>query len=117
MLEMRETWSNWCMLGVDSFSEINYRYVFICNIQCMFHFAATHIDEELDSESEKFSPFGSTFRTFDTTTYSLIATVDVKARSISDLAIDTLDTYLAVIEVNMELVSFTHIVCMKDIGP
>lgn len=65
------------------------------------YLSATHIDEELDSEAEKFSPFGSTFRTFDTTNYSLISTVDVKARSISDLSTDSLDNYLAVIEVNL----------------
>lgn len=67
---------------------------------CALHASAIHIDEESDSELETMSPFGSTFRTFDTTNYSLIATIDVKSRSISDLATDSLDSYLAVIEVS-----------------
>ena len=35
-------------------------------------FTATHIDEELDINDEKVSPYGSTLRTFDATDYSSI---------------------------------------------
>ncbi|KAH3892821.1 hypothetical protein DPMN_016951, partial [Dreissena polymorpha] len=59
---------------------------------------ATRIDEELDTETERHSPYGSIFRTLDTTNYSLIATVDVKSRSITDISTDKMDSYLAVVE-------------------
>ncbi|KAL3852286.1 hypothetical protein ACJMK2_015948 [Sinanodonta woodiana] len=60
---------------------------------------ATHIDEENDIDEERFrSPYGSTFRTFDGTNYSSIATIDVKSRNISDLCTDRSDCYLAIVE-------------------
>ena len=42
-------------------------------------------------------PFGSSFRTFDGHDYSSIATIDVK-RSITSLAIDPSDCFIAIIE-------------------
>lgn len=61
-------------------------------------YGAIHQDEDdgLDDNIVK-SPFGSSFRTFDGTDYSCIATIDVK-RNIFDLCTDSSDCYLAVIE-------------------
>ena len=55
-------------------------------------------DEDEDEKPSKKSPFGSSFRTFDGTDYSNIATIDVK-KSIFGLCTDSSDCYLAVIEV------------------
>lgn len=55
-------------------------------------------DDDLTADdSQQRSSFGSSFRTFDGTDYSSIATVDVK-RTIFDLCTDSSDCYLAVIE-------------------
>jgi len=54
-------------------------------------------DDTLDESSVKKSPFGSSFRTFDGTDYSNIATIDVK-KNIFDLCTDSSDCYLAVVE-------------------
>ncbi|GAB6021466.1 hypothetical protein CHUAL_004070 [Chamberlinius hualienensis] len=43
------------------------------------------------------SPYGSSFRTFDATDYTNIATVDIK-KNIFDLCTDTSDCYIAIIE-------------------
>ncbi|XP_069101399.1 DDB1- and CUL4-associated factor 1-like isoform X2 [Argopecten irradians] len=74
--------------------------------QCQIHFNrngnilyAIQVDQETDISKEKVrSPFGSTFRTFDSKDYSSIATVDVKSGSIADLCCDQADTLLAVVE-------------------
>ena len=62
--------------------------------------AISQYDDEDDEDGQKTkkSPFGSSFRTFDGTDYSNIATVDVK-KSIFGLCTDSSDCYLAVIEV------------------
>ena len=57
-------------------------------------------EEELEEKQIK-SPFGSSFRTFDGTDYSNIATIDVK-KSIFGMCTDSSDCYLAVIEVSNE---------------
>ncbi len=56
-------------------------------------------EDDLEGSITKKSPFGSSFRTFDGTDYSNIATIDVK-KSIYDLRTDSSDSYLAVIEVS-----------------
>nr|WRQ97961.1 slime protein [Eoperipatus sp.] len=53
-------------------------------------------DNDLSEDSVK-SPFGSSFRTFDATDYSNIATIDIK-RNIFDLSTDKSDCLLAIIE-------------------
>lgn len=53
-------------------------------------------DDTVDEFDEKL-PFSSSFRTFDGRDYSSIATIDVK-RSITSLAIDPSDSYIAIIE-------------------
>ena len=40
-------------------------------------FTATRIDEELDINDERVSPYGSTLRTFDATDYSSIGKISV----------------------------------------
>ncbi|XP_071960709.1 DDB1- and CUL4-associated factor 1-like [Antedon mediterranea] len=59
------------------------------------------------------SPFGSSFRTFDSTNYKPIATIDVK-KNIFDLSVDPTDTMLSVIEHqgsfdNLDVGSFCHL--------
>ncbi|XP_033745476.1 DDB1- and CUL4-associated factor 1-like [Pecten maximus] len=74
--------------------------------QCQIHFNnngnimyAIQIDQEPDASEEKVrSPYGSTFRTFDSKDYTSIATVDVKSGSIADLCCDQADCFLAVVE-------------------
>ncbi|XP_060078486.1 DDB1- and CUL4-associated factor 1-like [Ylistrum balloti] len=74
--------------------------------QCQIHFNhngnimyAIQIDQEPDAAEEKVrSPYGSTFRTFDSKDYSSIATIDVKSGSIADLCCDKADCFLAVVE-------------------
>ena len=71
-------------------------YLFICFRAC----AAIHQNDESDLEDERIkSPFGSSFRTFDGTDYSNIATIDVK-KNIFDLCTDSSDLYIAVVEVS-----------------
>lgn len=53
-------------------------------------------DDEVMTSTPK-SPYGSTFRTFDASDYSIIATTDVK-KTIFDLCTDKTDSYLAIIE-------------------
>lgn len=54
-------------------------------------------EESPDDEHQFKSPFGSSFRTFDATDYSSIATIDIK-KMIYDLAVDPGDNFIAVIE-------------------
>ena len=62
--------------------------------------AAIHQNDEPDMEDERIkSPFGSSFRTFDGTDYSNIATIDVK-KNIFDMCTDMSDLYIAVVEVS-----------------
>ncbi|XP_014678945.1 PREDICTED: protein VPRBP-like isoform X2 [Priapulus caudatus] len=61
-------------------------------------YGAMHEEEEDDTaEDYHRSPFGSSFRTFDATDYSNIATIDVK-KNIYDLCTDKSDCFIAVIE-------------------
>lgn len=55
-------------------------------------------EEEADEEQPK-SPYGSSFRTFDSTDYSSIATIDIK-KNIFDMATDRTDCFLAIVEQN-----------------
>lgn len=55
--------------------------------------------EEEEAEEQRLrSPFGSSFRTFDASHYQPITTYDIR-KSIFDLAADSHDTHLAIIEV------------------
>jgi HIV-1 Vpr-binding protein len=60
-------------------------------------YGAMFEEESSEDESEHRSPFGSSFRTFDSVDYTNIATIDVK-KSIYDLAVGPSETYIAVIE-------------------
>ena len=60
-----------------------------------YFFILVHEDDSVEEIEEK--PFSSSFRTFDGHDYSSIATIDVK-RSITSLAIDPSDNYIAIIE-------------------
>lgn len=53
-------------------------------------------EAEMDEDQLK-SPYGSSFRTFDATDYSSIATIDIK-KNIFDLATDQSDCFLAIVE-------------------
>uniref|UniRef100_T1J9J0 DDB1- and CUL4-associated factor 1 n=1 Tax=Strigamia maritima TaxID=126957 RepID=T1J9J0_STRMM len=62
-------------------------------------YGAMHTSEdEVEMEEEQMkSPFGSSFRTFDATDYSNIATIDIR-KNIFDLCTDKSDCFLAIIE-------------------
>jgi len=62
-----------------------------------FSLTAMFEEESQDEDHSYKSPFGSSFRTFDATDYSSIATIDTK-RMIYDLAVDPGDNFIAVIE-------------------
>ena len=67
---------------------------------CFCDVTAIHQNDEPDMEDERIkSPFGSSFRTFDGTDYSNIATIDVK-KNIFDMCTDMSDLYIAVVEVS-----------------
>lgn len=51
---------------------------------CIAVFSATHIDEELDNDSERHSPYGSTFRTFDATNYAAIGMIMLNCQFIME---------------------------------
>ena len=57
----------------------------------------TMFEEELAEDDSHRSPYGSSFRTFDSSDYTNIATVDIK-RTIYDLAVDPGDNFIAVVE-------------------
>ncbi|XP_033116382.1 DDB1- and CUL4-associated factor 1-like [Anneissia japonica] len=70
-------------------------------------------DDDPLGQQAMHSPFGSSFRTFDSTNYKPIATIDVK-KNIFDLSVDPTDTMLAVIEhqgsmENLDVGSFCHL--------
>lgn len=75
-------------------------------------------DEEVDEDQLK-SPYGSSFRTFDATDYSSIATIDIK-KNIFDLATDRTDCFLAIVEQNQmsrDCVSSSESVCrLYEVG-
>ena len=67
-------------------------------IKClMCGFCHSVYEDDSSDELDDKIPFGSSFRTFDGHDYSNIATIDVK-RSITSLAIDPSDSYIAIIE-------------------
>lgn len=75
-------------------------FTFLLTICLVIPEAISRSDDDEDEEEyqTKKSPFGSSFRTFDGTDYSNIATIDVK-KSIFGLCTDSSDCKLAVIEV------------------
>lgn len=74
------------------------------------------MDEEMDDFKGR-SPYSSTFRTFDSTDYSSIATMDVRSKSISDLCTDQSDCYLAVVEnLNTELGTEEFVCKLYEVG-
>lgn len=74
------------------------------------------MDEEMDDFKGR-SPYSSTFRTFDSTDYSSIATMDVRSKSISDLCTDKSDCYLAVVEnLNTELGTEEFVCKLYEVG-
>ncbi|XP_078596446.1 DDB1- and CUL4-associated factor 1-like isoform X1 [Branchiostoma floridae x Branchiostoma japonicum] len=78
----------------------------------MFH----EEEDELEDDWLK-NTYGSSFRTFDATDYSPIATIDVK-RNIFDLATDASDHYLALIENqgNMDSLSVESVCRLYEVG-
>ncbi|RWS14691.1 protein VPRBP-like isoform X2 [Dinothrombium tinctorium] len=60
-------------------------------------YGAMFEEETSEDEEHNKSPYGSSFRTFDSSDYSNIATIDVK-RNIFDLAVDPGDCFVAVVE-------------------
>ena len=84
-----------------------FKSMVIKSLGCLFIAIDDDIDE--DNKQNKRSPFGSSFRTFDGTDYSNIATVDVK-KSIFDLCTDSSDCYLAVIEVTILIKMFSSVI-------
>ncbi|XP_062610768.1 DDB1- and CUL4-associated factor 1-like [Saccostrea cucullata] len=74
------------------------------------------MDEEMDDFKVR-SPYSSTFRTFDSTDYSSIATIDVKSKSILDLCTDKSDCYLAVVEnLNTDLGTEEFVCKLYEVG-
>nr|XP_022300005.1 DDB1- and CUL4-associated factor 1-like isoform X2 [Crassostrea virginica] len=74
------------------------------------------MDEEMDDFKGR-SPYSSTFRTFDSTDYSSIATMDVRSKSISDLCTDNSDCYLAVVEnLNTDLGTEEYVCKLYEVG-
>lgn len=65
-----------------------------------FFMTPAMFEEESSDDEQLRSPFGSSFRTFDATDYSNIATIDVK-KTIFDLAVDPHDNCIAVVENQM----------------
>jgi len=60
-------------------------------------YGAMFEEESSEDDEPNRSPFGSSFRTFDATDYSNIATIDVK-KTIYDLSVDPGDNFVAVVE-------------------
>lgn len=77
-------------------SEVSRHTILFLGSQLIFFSTILALYEEEVSEEDD-SPFGSSFRTFDATDYSNIATIDVK-KNICDLALDPTDHFIAVVE-------------------